>query len=100
MRFLVVATPRTSPPPEMIIRLIDRAEDWHRRYEDKFEAFGIFPGGGGFGVVDVVDEGELHRILAEMPFSPFSDHDIRTFVDHAAGWRQLKEAAGGMLAHA
>ena len=45
MKFIVVATPRVTPPPELILGLIDRAEVWYRRYEEKFEAFGTFPEG-------------------------------------------------------
>ncbi len=100
MRFLVVATPKVPPPPDMIMSLIDRGEAWQQRYEDKLEAFGIFPGGGGFGIVDVKDEAELHRMMAEMPFAPFSDTQVRTFVDGATGWRQAREAVAASLAQA
>ena len=100
MRFLVVASPKTTPPPEIIPMMIDRSEEWQRRYEDKFEVFGLFPGGGGFAVADVTDEAELHRMIVEMPFSPFSDHDIRVIVDGATGWRQAREAFAAMMASA
>jgi muconolactone delta-isomerase len=100
VRFLVIATPRTTPLPDMLPSMLDRGEAWHRRYEESFEAFGLFPGGGGFGIVDVQDEAELHRIMAEMPFSAFSDVQTRVFVDAATGWRQAKEAVAEMLASA
>jgi hypothetical protein len=100
MRFLVVATPKTTPPPEMIPSMIDRSEEWQQRYTDKFETFGLFPGGGGFAVADVSDEAELHRMIIEMPFSPFSDHQIMAIVDPATGWRQSREAFAAMMASA
>ena len=100
MRFLVTATPRTTVPPDMLVGMLDRAEDWQQRYNDRFESFGLFPGGGGFGVVDVRDEAELHRMMAEMPFAAFSDVQVRTFVDGATGWRQAKEAVAAMMASA
>lgn len=100
MKFLVVATPKIPPPPEMLISMLDRGEEWQQRYEDKFDAFGIFPGGGGFGIVDVKDEAELHRMMAEMPFAPFSEHLIRPFVDGATGWRQSREAIAAALTQA
>jgi hypothetical protein len=98
MKFLVVATPKFLAPPEMIPALIDGAEGWQQRYEDKFEAFGLFPGGGGFAIANVSDEAELHRMIVEMPFSPFSDHEIRPIVDPATGWRQAREALAAMMA--
>ena len=100
MQFLVTMRPRTPAPPEMLIGMLDRAEAWHERYEAAFEAFGIFPGGGGFGVVNVRDEAELHRMLAEMPFTAFSDVELRPYVEGATGWRQTREAVAGMLASA
>jgi muconolactone delta-isomerase len=102
MRFLVVATPKTTPPPDMIPMMIDRSEEWQQRYTDagKFEAFGLFPGGGGFAIADVADEAELHRMILEMPFSPFSDHQVTAIVDPATGWRQSREAIAAMMAAA
>jgi muconolactone delta-isomerase len=96
MRFLVVATPKVSPPPEMLPQLIDGAEQWQQRYEDKLEAFGVFPAGGGFGIVEVADSGELHRMLLEMPFSPFADHMIQPIVDGETSWRQSREIFAAM----
>ncbi len=98
MRFLIVNTPRTTPPPDMLPSMLERAEAWQERYNDKFEVFGMFPGGGGFAVADVQDEAELHRMVAEMPFSPFGDLQIRVFVDGETGWRQAKEAVAAMMA--
>jgi muconolactone delta-isomerase len=100
MRFLVIATPKFPAPPEIVPGLIDAAEEWQKRYTDKFEVFGLFPGGGGFAIADVSDEAELHRMIVEMPFSPFSEHEIRAIVDPATAWRQAREALAAMMASA
>jgi Domain of unknown function (DUF3303) len=100
MRFLVVATPKFPAPPEIVPGLIARAQEWQERYDDKFEVFGIFPGGGGFAVAEVSDEAELHRMIVEMPFSPFSEHMIQPVVDGATAWRQTREAFAAMMASA
>lgn len=98
MRFLVVATPKFPIPPDQILGMLDRGEEWQQRHSDKFEAFGMFPAGGGFGIVNVRDEATLHQLMAEMPFAPFSDHEIRPFVDGPTGWRQAREAVAAALA--
>jgi muconolactone delta-isomerase len=100
MRFLVSATPRFPAPPEIVLGLIDAAEEWQKRYASRLEAFGLFPGGGGFGIIDVSDEGELHRILGEMPFTPFSAYEINVIVDAPTAWRQTREALAAMTATA
>ena len=39
-------------------------------------------------------------MIIEMPFSPFSDHQIMAIVDPATGWRQSREAIAAMMASA
>ena len=73
---------------------------WHDRYQDHFEAFGLFPGGGGFGVVNVDDEVALNQMILEMPFSWFSDVEIRPAVEPSVGWQQLQQAVQAMGAMA
>jgi hypothetical protein len=100
MRALVIGTPKFQIPPEQLPSTVDGAIAWHERYQDKFQAFGTFPGGGGFGVVEVADEAELNQLIIEMPFSWFSEVEVRTFVDGAAGLHQLKQAVDAMAAMA
>ena len=59
---------------------------------------GRFPGAAGFGVVEVADEAELNQLIIEMPFSWFSDMEVRPFVDGAEGFQQLKQAVDAMAA--
>jgi hypothetical protein len=92
MRVLVVGTPKFQIPPDQLPSIVEGAIAWHERYEDKFEAFGLFPGGGGFGVINVADEVELNQLILEMPFSWFSDVQIRAAVEPAVGWQQLQQA--------
>ena len=100
MRVLVVGTPKFQVPPEQLPAIVDGAIAWHERYEDKFESFGLFPGGGGFGVVNVADEVELNQLILEMPFSWFSDVQVRPAVEPSVGWQQLQQAVQAMAAMA
>ena len=100
MRFLVVAAQKFPAPPEIVPGLIDAAEEWQKRHADKLEAFGLFPGGGGFGIADVADEAELHRIVFENPFTPFSGYEIKVIVDAPTAWQQARDAFAAMTASA
>jgi hypothetical protein len=100
MRALIIGTPKFQIPPDQLPSILDTAIAWHERYQDKFQAFGTFPAGGGFGVVEVADETELNQLIIEMPFSWFSDVQVKPFVDGAAGLHQLKQAVDAMAAMA
>ena len=100
MRVLVIGTPKFQIPQDQLPSILDAAIAWHERYQDKFQAFGTFPAGGGFGVVEVADETELNQLIIEMPFSWFSDVQVKPFVDGAAGLHQLKQAVDAMAAMA
>jgi muconolactone delta-isomerase len=60
-------------------------------------AFGTFPCGGGFGIIDASDEAELNQLILEMPFSWFSDVEVRPFVG-VEGLQQFKQAVDAMAA--
>jgi|SRR5690242_18929134 hypothetical protein len=96
MRVLVVAKPRAMVPPELLPGLIERALQWYERYQDRFEVFGTFPGGGGFAALDVPDEEALHQMVLEMPFSPFSDVDVTPYVPGDVGFRTAQQAFAAM----
>jgi hypothetical protein len=91
MHVLVVATPRHPIPPADLPGVVEGALDWHERHKDELEAFGTFPGGGGFGVVDVADGEHLNQLMLEMPFSFFSHHELYPFAPGDTGLRQLRE---------
>jgi muconolactone delta-isomerase len=59
---------------------------------------GTFPGGGGFGIIDASDYAELNQLILEMPFSWFSDVEVRPFVQGAEGLQQFKQAVDAMAA--
>ena len=98
MQALVIGLPKFQIPPDQLPSIAQGAIDWYERHQDKFSAFGTFPGGGGFGVVEVADEVELNQLVLEMPFSPFSDVEVRLFVDGAQGLQQFKQAVDAMAA--
>jgi muconolactone delta-isomerase len=100
MKFLVVGLPKHPIPPEQLAGVTDGALAWAQNYQSKLDAFGMFPGGGGFGIVDTSDETELNQLIIDMPFSWFSDVEVRPFVEGNAGLQQLKQAVDAMAAMA
>jgi hypothetical protein len=93
---LVVALPKHPIPPDQLGPMVDAGIAWYERYKDRLQAFGNFPSGGGFGVVDVESAETLNQMILEMPFSFVSDLTILPFVPGDGGFKQLKAALAQM----
>jgi muconolactone delta-isomerase len=65
---------------------------WLQKYGGRFSTIEFFVAGGGFGVIDIDDSSELHRIIAEHPFTGFSDVEVRPVVDPATAMSNLQAA--------
>ena len=92
MRVAVIYRPRNPAPPEAIPMLMGAMGQWVEKYGKRFSTLEFFVGGGGFGVIDVDDSSELHRMTAENPFTPFSEVEIRPVVEPSAAMAILNEA--------
>ena len=91
MRFLIIAFPKFSPPLDQLPALVEAEKGWHERHRDRLEVHGWFVGGGGFVIANVEDDVTLNQVVMEHPFTPFSDVQVRAFVDHETGSRQLQQ---------
>jgi hypothetical protein len=100
MKALVIGRPKFQVPPEMAPMVTQGALDWYSRYQDRFEVFGTFMGGGGFAVVEVDTADDLNQMIVEMPFATFSDISAELFVEGDKGFRQFQEAMQAMMAGA
>jgi hypothetical protein len=92
MRVAIIYRPRNAPPPEVVPQLFQALADWVARYESRMETLGFFVGGGGFGVIDIDDSGELQRLTAENPFTPFADVELHVVVDSETALRTFQQA--------
>ena len=54
-------------------------------------------GGGGFAVVEVDGAEELGKMIAEMPFAPFSEVTAELFIEGDRGFRQFQDAMAAMM---
>lgn len=98
MRVAVIYRPRNSPPPEVMPKLFEELAGWVERHRDRMETLQFFVAGGGFGVVEVDDSEELQRIIAEHPFTPFADVEIKPVVDADVALRNLQEVFAARFA--
>ena len=92
LRVAVIYRPRNPPPPEALPMLMGAMGQWVEKHGHRFSTIEFFVGGGGFGVIDIDDSGELHRMAAEHPFTPFSEVEIRPVVEPGAAMAILSEA--------
>jgi hypothetical protein len=95
--FLVVVRPRSALPIDHITMMLQASREWYQRHQGSFRAFGTFPGGGGFALVNVSDIQTLHRMMAEMPFTVVSDTHIDPFIEGEEGFAIAQEVFGAMM---
>jgi len=100
MRFLVTSTPKFPPPPDALPMLVSAMRDWAKRHQssNKIEQIWGFVTGGGGGIMNVASHEELNAIIAEMPFGPFADTDVRPIIALEVGLNNFAEAMKRMTA--
>ena len=85
MHTCVTYRPRSAPPAEMLPMMLEGTKQWIDRYGEKFDTLWWFHAGGGVGILDVDDEAALMRMMAEHPFTPYSDVEIHACIDPRTG---------------
>lgn len=99
MRILVLVEPGpVSPPPDMLLGVLEAFRQWRLRWGPKMESFEYFAGrAGGWGVFDC-DEFELSQAMMEFPFTPFSQISVHPTVEGDDALARQTQAAKEMLA--
>jgi hypothetical protein len=92
MRVAVIYRPKDPPPLEAMPMLMGALGEWVQKHGPRFSTIEFFVGGGGFGVIDLDDSGELQRLMAENPFTPFSEVEVRPVLDPATAMQITGEA--------
>jgi hypothetical protein len=98
MRVAIIYRSKNPPPQEALPGLLEGMAGWLERYSDRISPLEFFVGGGGYGVIDVDDSAELHRIIAEHPFTAFADVEIRPVLSPAEAMANLRDAAAARVA--
>ena len=89
MRVAIIYRPRNPAPMELLPQLLPLLTEWLDRYQGRAEAPYFFVDGGGMAVLNIDDSRELHRMLAEHPFTAFMDVEILPVVDPSTAMETL-----------
>lgn len=81
----VIYRARSAPPAEMLPMMLEGTKQWIDRYGEKFDTLWWFESGGGIGIMDAGDGTDLMQMMAEHPFTPYSDVEVHAVVDPRTG---------------
>jgi len=72
--------------------MFQAAGEWMQQHGSELESIEFFLGGGGYGTIDTDDVASMQRLIAENPFTPYSEIEIRPLIDPATSLGILQEA--------
>lgn len=91
MKFAIIYRPKHPPPPDAMPELLSAMGEWMQTYGSKAEALHFFVGGGGFGMFDTDDAGELTAMISSHPFTPYAEVEVKAVLDPAAAMAVLQD---------
>jgi hypothetical protein len=99
MKFLILARPRSIPPP---VELISSAQEWieGRLSDGRIECCYAFAGGGGFSVSQADSHEQLMDELVDYPLFGFVEFDVRPLVGLDHSFKRFIETAERMAIQA
>ena len=92
MRFAVIYRPKHPAPAEQLPEMLKGMGEWMQSYASRVEGVQFFIDGGGFGTIETDDPSELSRLIAEHPFTQYSDVEVKPLIDPASAMAVLVEA--------
>jgi hypothetical protein len=98
MRVAIIYRPKSPVPPEAAPFMVERMGGWVDKHAPSFSALEFFMGGGGMGILDIDSNAELHRMIAENPFTPYSDIEIRPVLDPGTALENMREVMAAAAA--
>ena len=96
VRVAIIYRPRTAAPIEALPMLMGALGQWVENYSKRFSTLEFFVIGGGLVLADIDDSTELHRIVAENPFTPFMDVEIMPVVEPGTAMAAYGEVAAAL----
>jgi muconolactone delta-isomerase len=89
MKFLITYRPQNPAPADQVPELLKGMGEWMQKYGGRVEDIYFFTSGGGFGTIETDDAGELSRLVAEHPFTPYADVQIDPLIDPQSAMENL-----------
>jgi hypothetical protein len=83
---------------ELAPMLFGALGQWVETYAARFTTLEFFADGGGLALGDFDDTAELQRILAENPFTPYSDVQIRPVLEPRAALATYTQMVAALAA--
>jgi hypothetical protein len=100
MRLAIIYRPRTAAPPEAAPLLMGALGQWVETHAQHFSTLEFFVAGGGLVLADLDDATDVHRIVAENPFTPYMDVEIMPVVDPRRAMATYGEVLAALAAAA
>lgn len=98
MRVAIIYRQRHPAPFEALPMLHQALGQWLETYSKRASTIEFFAMGGGLVLADFDDAGELHRLVAQNPFTAFMDVEVMPIIEPAAAmetWGELVAALTG-----
>ncbi len=91
MKYAIIYRPKHPISRDQLPEMLKGMGEWMQSHGSRMENVQFFVGGGGYGTIDTDDAGELTRLLAEQPFTQYSDVEIHPLLDPQAAMGILSE---------
>ena len=98
MRLAIIYRQRSAAPFEALPMMMKALGQWVDTYSKRASTIEFFAMGGGLVLADFDDAGELHRLVAENPFTAFMDVEVIPVIEPTAAmetWGQAMAALTG-----
>jgi hypothetical protein len=98
VRVAIIYRPRSAAPFDELPMMMGALGQWVETYSTRVSTMEFFAIGGGLVLADLADSAELHRLVADNPFTPFMDVEIMPIVEPATAmetWAQFASNLAG-----
>jgi len=95
MRVAIIYRQRSAAPFEALPTMAGALRQWVAAYSTR-ATIEFFAMGGGLVLADFDDSGELHRLVAENPFTPFMDVEVVPIIEPTAAMDTWDQVVAGL----